>query len=74
MTETGGSTATELRWHRSSFSYAGNNCLEVASAGEGRTAVRDSKDPGCGHLLFGPEAWSAFLTSVRRGDYGPAGA
>ena len=39
------------RWRKSSYSGSGNNCVEVAQAG-GTSAVRDSKDPDGGHLVF----------------------
>ena len=55
-------------WRKSSYSGGGNNCVEVAQAG-GTSAVRDSKNPGGGHLTFGAEAWEAFLTDIKRGTY-----
>ena len=56
------------RWRKSSYSGGGNDCVEVAGVGDAR-AVRDSKNPGGGHLTFGAEAWEAFLTDVKRGTY-----
>jgi hypothetical protein len=55
-------------WRKSSYSGSGNNCVEVAQAG-GISAVRDSKNPGGGHLTFGAEAWEAFITDIKRGRY-----
>jgi hypothetical protein len=59
---------THARWRKSSYSGSGNNCVEVAQAG-GTAAVRDSKNPGSGHLTFGADAWEAFITDIKRGTY-----
>jgi hypothetical protein len=56
------------RWRKSSYSGGGNNCVEVAQAG-GTSAVRDSKNPDGGHLVFGADAWEAFITDIKRGRY-----
>ena len=32
-------------WIKSSFSFANGNCVEVAALSDGKTGVRDSKDP-----------------------------
>ena len=56
------------RWRKSSYSGGGNDCVEVAGVGDAR-AVRDSKNPGDGHLTFGAEAWEAFITDIKRGTY-----
>ena len=42
---------TALQWRKSSHSGSGNNCVEVASMAAA-VAVRDSKDPDGGHLVF----------------------
>lgn len=52
-------------WKRSSYSTGTNNCLETVRWGNGRQAVRDSKDPDGGTLLFGAPAWTCFVGSVR---------
>jgi hypothetical protein len=57
-----------VQWHKSSYSNAGNQCVEVARIG-GAVAVRDSKNPGGGHLTFSATEWEAFLDSVKRGGY-----
>ncbi len=43
--------------------------MEVADAGTA-CAVRDSKNPDGGRLTFSAEAWQAFITDVKRGEYG----
>ncbi len=55
-------------WRKSSYSGGGNNCVEVAHL-PGAAAVRDSKNPAGGHLVFGAEAWEAFLSAVKRGEH-----
>ena len=57
------------RWRKSSYSGSGNNCVEVAQTMTG-CAVRDSKNPDGGHLIFGADAWAAFVADVKRGRRG----
>ncbi|MGW0845817.1 DUF397 domain-containing protein [Streptomyces sp. NPDC002787] len=66
------STSTDLHgvcWLRSSHSVAANNCVETARPGPGRwaglVAVRDSKNTAGPALLFDPEAWEGFITTLR---------
>jgi hypothetical protein len=49
------------RWRKSSYSGAGNDCVEVALAAH-KAAVRDSKNPSGGALRFARAAWDGFLT------------
>ncbi|MFW5415419.1 DUF397 domain-containing protein [Nocardiopsis sp. CNT-189] len=51
-------------WRKSSYSGDRNNCVEVADLPSG-TAVRDSQNPGAGHLRFAADEWSAFLREVK---------
>ncbi|MEU0548179.1 DUF397 domain-containing protein [Micromonospora sp. NPDC005979] len=54
------------KWRKGSRSSAsGSNCVEVAVL-SGGLAVRDSKDPGGPALVFGRDAWSSFVTALRR--------
>jgi hypothetical protein len=54
-----------LTWRKSSYSNgAGGMCVEVARLAE-NTAVRDSKNPEDGILMFSPPRWSAFLEHTR---------
>ncbi|QFZ17529.1 DUF397 domain-containing protein [Saccharothrix syringae] len=50
-------------WRKSSYSGAGNNCVELV-VGRAATSVRDSKKPEL-RLTFGDRPFRAFLTSVR---------
>ncbi|MFZ3557273.1 DUF397 domain-containing protein [Streptomyces sp. BH055] len=52
------------QWRKSSYSgNTGGECLEVATP-TGTVAIRDSKDPGLGHLRITPSAFSAFVAGV----------
>jgi hypothetical protein len=57
----------DLPWQKSSFSSA--SCVEAAPYGDGRVAVRDSKNPKLGYLLYEPAEWQAFLAGVRNGEF-----
>lgn len=58
---------TGAEWHKSSFSSQGN-CVEVARV-QGHLAVRDSKNPSGGSLVFTPSEWDAFTKGVRAGEF-----
>jgi hypothetical protein len=59
-----------LAWRKSSHSSGnGGNCVEVAPIPGGGRAVRDSKDPAGGLLMFTEAEWSAFLAGVRDGEF-----
>jgi hypothetical protein len=47
-------------WRKSSRSGAGNDCVELV-VGRSGAAVRDSKNPEAGHLIFADAGWTAFL-------------
>lgn len=55
-------------WRKSSYSGGNGACVEVATVG-GRVAVRDSKNPNGGVLLFTPNQWTTFLNDIRRGEF-----
>ncbi|MFC9233631.1 DUF397 domain-containing protein [Streptomyces decoyicus] len=59
-------SATQLTWHKSSYSAPNNECVEVAAAGSSWACVRDSKDPNGPMLAFSPGAFSAFVAHVKR--------
>jgi hypothetical protein len=58
------SDLTAASWRKSSRSGAGNDCVELVVAGIG-AAVRDSKRPEAGHLVFGGSGWDAFMGVVK---------
>ncbi|MER6525552.1 DUF397 domain-containing protein [Streptomyces sp. NPDC001508] len=52
-------------WRKSSYSgSSGGECVEVADL-NALVAVRDSKNPGAGRFGVAPQAWGAFLRSVK---------
>jgi hypothetical protein len=51
----------ELNWSKSSFSNS--SCVETAAYGDGRVAVRDSKDPTAGFLLYEPAERRSFVVA-----------
>ncbi|MDX3246862.1 DUF397 domain-containing protein [Streptomyces sp. ME18-1-4] len=56
---------SDVTWRKSSYSNQdGGNCLEVA-ADLPLVPVRDSKAPARGVLVFGAEAWGAFVGAYR---------
>ena len=66
-------TETDLSraaWQTSSYSGNGGNCVEVARNLPGVVAVRDSKNPDTGTLVFSPAAWNALLGSIRQRQFG----
>ncbi|WP_137813333.1 DUF397 domain-containing protein [Gandjariella thermophila] len=56
------------RWRKSSRSSSGGNCVELALLPGGRMAVRDSKCPQAGTLVFPSTTLTALLTSARNGQ------
>lgn len=54
----------DASWHKSTYSTGGNNCVEVASTAHA-TGVRDTKDRTRGSITVSPDAWSAFVSTVK---------
>lgn len=52
-------------WRKSSRSNASGACVEIVRR-PNFAAVRDSKNPAVGALVFGGAAWEAFHSAVRR--------
>lgn len=61
-------SATELAWRKSSFSGANGDCVEVADTGDG-VAVRHSKEPGQGQLLYTRAELAAFILGCKAGEF-----
>lgn len=58
-----------LEWRRSSRTYGGGNCVEVAALPGERIDVRDSKNPRGAVLRLSSAEWSAFLAGVHNNRY-----
>lgn len=57
-------------WRKSSYSSPnGGECVEVGFGTPNAVPVRDSKDPQGPALAFDTAAWTAFVTSVKTGDF-----
>lgn len=69
MTDTRIPAARDLdaSWVKSSYSDAGQACVEIADL-DGAVAVRDSKDPDGPALFLPGAAFSSFVTGVRDGS------
>lgn len=54
------------QWHKSSYSGGdGDNCVEVTYDVPGSLPVRDSKNPDGPVAVFSPEAWTAFIATLK---------
>ncbi|MFE2420997.1 DUF397 domain-containing protein [Streptomyces hokutonensis] len=57
--------APESAWFKSSYSDAGQNCIEAAHLAPTAIAIRDSKNPTGPALLLPATAWAPFLSHLR---------
>lgn len=57
-----------LNWRKSSYSGANGDCVEVAES-EGRIAVRHSKEPEQGTLLYTRSELAAFIQGCKAGEF-----
>lgn len=53
------------RWVKSSYSMQNGDCTEIRPHPDGRTDVRDSKDPAIGPLTLAQKPWAAFVAALR---------
>jgi hypothetical protein len=61
-----GVNLSRAEWHTSSHSGSnGGQCVEVARNLAAVVAVRDSKDPGQGTLVFSRAEWAAFIAALK---------
>jgi Domain of unknown function (DUF397) len=57
-----------LRWRKSSHSGEGN-CVELANTPDGGVAIRNSKHPAAGVVLFTRGEIEAFLLGAKAGEF-----
>jgi hypothetical protein len=61
---------SDLTWRKSTKSFPdGQECVEVAQLGGGAIALRDSNNRTRPDLRFTASEWTAFLDSVRDGQF-----
>ncbi|MEU6012775.1 DUF397 domain-containing protein [Streptomyces sp. NPDC047515] len=63
----------EPRWHKSSYSSNGGDCIEVAAnlaALHGVVPVRDSKNPSGPVLNASAASFASFVAGVKAGEFG----
>lgn len=58
-----------LQWRTSSFSQGNGECVEVAALPDGGAAVRDSKNPDGGTLVFTSAEMRAWVRGVKAGEF-----
>jgi uncharacterized protein DUF397 len=54
----------DIKWRKSSYSAAENDCVELADLPNGMKAVRDSKMPDCQPVKFSAREWAIFCRTV----------
>jgi hypothetical protein len=52
------------RWRRAARSGSNGNCVEITADGTA-IAIRDSRDPHGPRLIFTPDRWKTFTTTVK---------
>jgi hypothetical protein len=55
---------TDISWRKSSFSTGQNDCVEVART-PAAVLVRDSKNPGGGHLAVTARTWESLIAAIK---------
>ncbi len=59
----------QAHWFKSSRSKEATACVEIAHIDAGKVGVRDSKNPTGPVLVFTPDEWDTFTTSVRNARF-----
>lgn len=61
-------SGADLDWRKSSYSGANGDCVEVADTGNG-VAVRHSKEPNQGTLVYTRAELAAFIEGCKAGEF-----
>lgn len=59
---------SRLSWRKSSYSGANGDCVEVAET-NGQIAVRHSKNPDQGTILYSRSELAAFIQGCKAGEF-----
>lgn len=59
---------SNAKWRKAEKSQGNGQCVEVARL-DGMVAVRDSKDPNGGVLMFTPDEFAAFVDGASKGEF-----
>jgi hypothetical protein len=62
-------SAGGARWRKSSFTGNNGTCVEVAQLEDGTIAVRNSKRPDAGHVLFTRAEMAAWIKGCKAGEF-----
>ncbi len=54
-----------LRWPKSTYSMGSGDCVEFAQFPNGKVAMRDSKNPEGGVLVFTAMEWRTFIGAMK---------
>jgi hypothetical protein len=66
-----GTGLSRAKWVKSTYSGpTGGNCVEIASLGAGKVAVRNSRHPSGLALVFTAAEWDAFTGDTKNGEFG----
>jgi hypothetical protein len=60
---------SQLRWYKSSHSSGNGQCCMCTRLDDDGMAVKDSKNPDDGILIFSHSEWQAFITGVKLGEF-----